>query len=1714
MKVELGEKFSSNDFDKYISNHYIQTLNTNEVYFDLEKLEWISLEGITFLFAWINKIKNDNTNCSVKITLPNPDLMRGRGESDADIFINKQKRRRRRLISLLKIWHFENVCNLDHDGRDYVNAPSNLFTRLNKWSKNFYYSDNNWNKIIPFRKFETNKYRRIHNVRTALSAEIDDIFSFEEDVNSLLNKFFINASFENKTISHLITTELFLNTLHHAEDYNKKYCDEKKEECYFSISAINKENKEDIKKWLYGKEIRKYMKLHGCEYPEAEESIGNIDDVIEYWRIKKELDRKIKETLPKNIESERSPIVWDFFKDDNGDYRNISYIEFSFMDFGQGIPTTLKESYEKNHIEKSVKERLSDAHFRCSSLDSKILEYAFLLETSENPFEENIKIQEFVPRGLYFLLDMIRLYKGLLIVRSKEGEVAFDFSKTQTVRDSVRLSEPNYSFPGTMINIILPEQTLSRVSMEPVQVSKKISQRKVHPQYISVIEIYNSFQRERRDDKPYESIELYNYFFKKLNDILDEEQSRDQPSVIYFDFAGAHLPFMDYKIFYFLANSPKISEYTNLILLNISNKELLDDVRKGLMDFKLFIFRPIPCIIEEKGEVNIKWIGVKNTKDEEKLNKLLRYEEYSLAASDFNEVGSLKGNVIEIKWIDTGKTAGNVQRTSFLPSLSEIIYANSKLLNKRLRKRILNPKDGEEEILLKKDNTVYLSSGGYYLYQYANFFDLLSAKDAKNRAYSENIAINLFNSWRVKIGNIPEKIDWILTVTLSSQMLGRDVRKVYKRLMMHDENKKNPRLLKLTNYNEFSNEHAFDQIKQGNTILVVSDVISTGSLNKKIYDFVNKKNAKIIGFFSIVDCRVPDNYEEENKKEREEAEIYKGQEVKSIYIPEIEHITISLVDQVYIRKYKTNVKNAKRVIRINPMTNAPTTMGLQHSEDIKIVYPEISKVLKQIKKEHLLIGYFKNNNSYHTYFPNTENIFLQPSGKKFMEDLIKKVIELEKKRKDYEEDEKETENDDELKVDYVFYPVFSGIEAFDDYHFQNYFRNKDLLSYPIPRIDTPKGWRFTFPPKILNKSIKNKVVFILDDGSCSGETILQMIDSICFYEVKKIIVLSVFGRLEDFQREFYSRIKKLKVKKLKEEDENLENNEKQKNKKEPIVDAHIYFGTHLNIHHFPYEKSTPFIEERKQLESYYKAKEKLGIPNLALEYIKNRIDELEIIDVMNIDENDKLKYYHFPKVRNRDGENKNEVDIEKIFEIRNNLGRLDSYRIYENYYKEVNYPENTNLELIIGIVNHEPRILDTIKNLVPELYYQLKELIDKIVFEERLDLSKRDYVWDNESLIMFLFIMDSISKYENKILYDGKKLDELFRLIEEIKDEKEKQRTFCYLSFLLWRECIEEKKNNLNIIPVIFKIWHSYYELNKTNTKFYNLLCGITDSIGYKQVSSVSDAFNNLQLFYWKSGAKPGHKDLEMLINDVIPVLRSSSTDKIDMEALEKVIKNIRTQLKKFIDKICDNIHIEPIYKFKEDQDSIYNLINSIIDIYIKLKEDSGVEDYIALKNNLADLFDTFKSKFIETKEPFAKMCFKFNDNSVDIWKKVIDNNSSIEGYSNINFNMEKLGKISPMTFPIHSDALEVVFYNILQNTCKVAINTAIEITYKFDRTNGLQFFSISQNVDFKKELREGKGIELIEQIIKSFGGQVVLPEPNNGNQMFYHIIFPEKVNN
>jgi hypothetical protein len=207
------------------------------------------------------------------------------------------------------------------------------------------------------------------------------------------------------------------------------------------------------------------------------------ESVLDFYRdkveIKNEIDSQIKE---KGLEIKKEREV--NFLNYNSNPRffiNQSYIEFNYLDFGNGIPSKLKDIVSVINVLDD--KRLSESFGQSTNLDSKCIEYAFLLETSSNPLE-NFSNSELVPRGLFFLIDMVRRYQGLMRVRSGRGNIVFDFSNKLTldpltnstrlkshitVKESINYIETdNFCFDGTMVSIVLPER--KEVSSRPARI--------------------------------------------------------------------------------------------------------------------------------------------------------------------------------------------------------------------------------------------------------------------------------------------------------------------------------------------------------------------------------------------------------------------------------------------------------------------------------------------------------------------------------------------------------------------------------------------------------------------------------------------------------------------------------------------------------------------------------------------------------------------------------------------------------------------------------------------------------------------------------------------------------------------------------------------------------------------------------------------------------------------------------------------------------------------------------------------------------------------------------------------------------------------------------------------------------------------------------------------------------------------------------------------
>src|SRR3989304_7929401 len=105
--------------------------------FNLIFTHWITAEALTFIFSWINKLKEKGRKIKVILPHPYPNIP---GDYSLDEYYIKK--RRKRLASLIFIWKIETACNLKI-GQDII-VPSNYNDIFEEEKNKYSYIDLSW----------------------------------------------------------------------------------------------------------------------------------------------------------------------------------------------------------------------------------------------------------------------------------------------------------------------------------------------------------------------------------------------------------------------------------------------------------------------------------------------------------------------------------------------------------------------------------------------------------------------------------------------------------------------------------------------------------------------------------------------------------------------------------------------------------------------------------------------------------------------------------------------------------------------------------------------------------------------------------------------------------------------------------------------------------------------------------------------------------------------------------------------------------------------------------------------------------------------------------------------------------------------------------------------------------------------------------------------------------------------------------------------------------------------------------------------------------------------------------------------------------------------------------------------------------------------------------------------------------------------------------
>jgi len=945
----------------------------------------------------------------------------------------------------------------------------------------------------------------------------------------------------------------------------------------------------------------------------------------------------------------------------------------------------------------------------------------------------------------------------------------------------------------------------------------------------------------------------------------------------------------------------------------------------------------------------------------------------------------------------------------------------------------------------ERKEEVYLAAGGYFQDTYVGLFEGISTnfgdsttQTEASESYLPFIADLFFRELSKKYPDLKFPFNKILCVTVPSQLIGKALLDKFQKshnTVFYQRSKNDvvsysrvpPSIVRLSNYYTFAEEIQFRSIVDDDRILIVNDVISTGSLIFNIVNSLSGRNkdenihAAVTNILTVVDTRIHDRL------------INRARHVPSFYFNE--HSAISENDvislsKIPIKKYRENPYPERLVVRINPILNSRIAVDKTFRALDRTVIKNSEKFFSSIPSESLRIGHLTQNSLHHSYFITPSDLFepsedgISPGGSMLLniaktiaklerdEDTIKKNTFLKQQlaefssyvvnqTNDYQEfyakiktdilsffgettSETKTSKSNQVddfsllnEDDFVFFPTFSGIEKISRGELQNIFGVSHGNIISLQRFDTNRGWRFLKPHSGFFNKLKNKTAVIIDMGSFSGDSVIQMIETLCVFELKKVIVISIIGRLNDFTREFLGRVREMKF--------NVSANETEiGNNQNGVTPVNIYFGVHL---HIPSHQSTKICEHCKELSSLQKSYQSPDFHSSAARaYLERKIKQLEPVPIA-----DSVRQCpeYFPQLWNGD------YDINQFFETRDRLGKLDGYHFFNDYY---DYFDKVSKEPILGsraleslicIILHEKHLYDVVSNQLPDIKKRIVRYVKDII-GRRISLLKLYYRWPVYSLVEAYFVVN-----EKKDIFKLRAFKNLLLFIEQNSFGAGREQCLSIIAYKMWEAFLPNKHSDIfyqsELVKSIKSIWHEiednehiYYK--SLIVEFNRIL--VNSEIG--RSSDMSEAFIDLFSMYDEASAyKPSHVQLAAYINDIKTSINSLLISQ-EEERFEELYFRVKSQ---YTEARLKLMHlVELINKVREYFTSLTKLFrrNSFAKDYfsghkslIKLIEliDIRLGDSFHNKHDLVEIYETL----VKIEENYFEV--SYGDNFYSLWR-------------------------------------------------------------------------------------------------------------------------------
>jgi hypothetical protein len=995
-------------------------------------------------------------------------------------------------------------------------------------------------------------------------------------------------------------------------------------------------------------------------------------------------DKYIQEKLKEHLEEEELSESSDFFKDRRTDkYYNRSFISYSFLDFGEGIVNTLREKYYEKYNKQGS--------------DSDILKFAFKHDSSRNPIRnifEKEQLKDYIPRGLFDVLSIVKRYRGLLIARSCYGKIIYDFSKVDTsIEDAFStFGDANLFFSGTFITLYLPAipngEKIDTSTITPI--FPDYSAKEKDFRVINLKDIIEEVEQQGDKDK-------YTTLYDKIYALLNTENK----TITFFSFDDIKGNQLLKKIIFFLVSSYEVNNKNNFVILNPPKRDLLEEINHEIImlsqinkDYKIHSL-PFVYYDKEKNDISLEWLGLYNENDIKKLNNLL-YEDFTLSKDDFKNQDSIVGHILS--YDKYGNVISNLPNKETLKQVCENPnkFLKSITYNKTAKEIIQKIK---KSCISREDDHIYLCNGNYYQFEYIELTQLLM-----NKSERDTISNALFSLLEISIDNLNVDEYKFIAITSSSQSI----------VQSWIDSETNPvqqnNVIRLDNYNNVSalNEKLQEHPENYKYILVC-DIIATGFLSERIEKILLDNDCKLDKIAVVVN-----SIKSDFSKSKEWYQKNKGK-IMSIHNYPLEKF---LRDNDKIKPYIQK----KKIIRINPYTNVPIIQTILETNIDKVIF-EKEEFIEHITDKYVQIGLLKFNNILHPYFFNTKGIIKEIGIKLLQEIWNKGKINL---------------NTKDLTI---FYPKESDIKDLNFKALGAILKSNSICEYELERYNIGNGWEFPHTTEYFKSVVEGNPVLLLDDGSCTGDSLIQMINEVSYFSPKRITTLCLIGRVGEQRREFLSLINEIK-------------------KNGNPINVEVFFATHWHIPTY-YLEDNPFLNESNWFNKVIK-----DFPN-APSKIKTIISKIDK-ELQPQPNRNKFKDYEFlpkPKITSSNSNVKKD-----IIYVRDEIGKIIDYKFYcESFewfdkfmstYESKDVRENRykDIELLCAAIIYEPHLFKKIKSVLPDIVEKIQEFIKTIIWGnvagQKLLMNHLTYEWNKRDMINLLFIVFDSKELKKELTID------------------------------------------------------------------------------------------------------------------------------------------------------------------------------------------------------------------------------------------------------------------------------------------------------------------------------------------------------------------------